>query len=255
MIGFVLVIITYVSFIYIVRNTHNLALLAVSDTQKKQLHQYFSNKFSFYNQLNAADQNRFLYRVIFFQKVNKIQVHKDILHVSKDIDLLVCAAFAQITFGYTDFTISSFSKILIYPDSFYSKLANADVNGLTVGNGFIYLSWNHFLKGYEDADDKVNLALHELAHALYIDRFHYRKDYQWFLWEEEAAPVFNQIKGNDDITFFRSYSKTNMGEFWAVCVECFFEDPSNFNYEFPELYKATARLLNQNMLTNQRFVS
>ena len=168
--------------------------------------------------------------------------------MSEDIDLLVCAAFAQITFGYTDFTISSFSKILIYPDTFYSKLANANVNGLTVGNGFIYLSWNHFLRGYQNREDRINLALHELAHALYIDRFHYKRDFNWFLWEEKASPVFKQINNNDEIDFFRDYAKTNMAEFWAVCVECFFEDPHNFNQEFPELYEATAKVLNLNML-------
>ncbi|HRG59749.1 MAG TPA: zinc-dependent peptidase [Bacteroidia bacterium] len=248
MIGFIVLFIGYFTIVYLVRNTHNLALFVVSNEQKRELHEYFKNKFSFYNQLNVSNQNRFLYRVMVFQKINKIKVHDDIKHVSEDIDLLVCAAFAQITFGYTDFTISSFSKILIYPDSFYSKLANANVNGLTVGNGFIYLSWNHFLRGYQNREDRINLALHELAHALYIDRFHYKRDFNWFLWEEKASPVFKQINNNGEIDFFRDYAKTNMAEFWAVCVECFFEDPNNFNKEFPELYQATAKVLYQNML-------
>lgn len=252
--GFIIFLVGFVIFISFSK-PHKVALLTISNHEKDYFHNYLMGRFIFYTKLSPELQKKFLYRVLIVKKINKIKVHHEIIHQHKDIDLLVSAAFAQITFGYTDFMISSFTKIIIYPDSFYSKLANNHVNGLTIGNGYIFLSWTHFLKGYIDSDDKVNLALHELAHALYMDRFHYKRDRSWMLWEENAHPVYQQICNNDEIKFFRAYAKTNMAEFWAVCVECFFEDPVNFNSEFPELYRATANLLQQDMLYNSRLAS
>jgi Mlc titration factor MtfA (ptsG expression regulator) len=219
-----------------------------SKLEFEQLHRYFLGRFRFYNQLPVKKQRKFINRIHIVRQKNKIKVDEKIVHVYKDIELMVAAAFVQITFGFSNFEIKRFSKIVIYPDSFYSKLAGDHVNGLTVGNGFIYMSWNHFLQGYSDHSDKINLALHELAHALYIDKFHYKGKLDWFNWEEEALPVFKQLKNNDELSFFRDYAKTNMAEFWAVCVECFFEDPANFRKEYPYLYHATARVLKQDLL-------
>ena len=47
--------------------------------------------------------------------------------------------------------------------------------------------------------------------------------------------------------YFRKYALHNINEFWAVCIEYFFEDPVNFELEYIELYEATASLLNQDM--------
>ena len=232
----------------LIKNAHYLVYIFLAKEQRNYLHGYYSSKFNFYAQLSAKKQLKFLYRVSVIKKTNRIKVADRIKHVNDDIELMVSAAFTQITFGFTNYELRRFSKIILYPDSFYSKLAGAQVNGLTVGNGYIYLSWNHFLKGYRDSSDKVNLALHELAHALYIDKFHKEGSMVWYAWEEEASLVFNQISTNNEIDFFRPYAKTNMEEFWAVTVECFFEDPANFKSQFPALYQATAKLLKQDLL-------
>lgn len=71
---------------------------------------------------------------------------------------------------------------------------------------------------------------------------------KWFLWQWKAEQVFEQINKHDEIQYFRNYAKTNMAEFWAVSIECFFEDPANFKKFYPELYRATARVLKQDML-------
>ncbi len=246
---FIFFTVGYFIVLIVKKNAHYKAYFLVPKSQRAFLHEYLSKKFTYYNQLSKKNQLKFIYRVLAIRKSNRIKVDDEIKHVDLDIELMVSAAFAQITFGYTDFTISTFSKIVIYPDSFYSKLIGNHVNGLTVGNGYIYLSWNHFLKGYRTNDDKINLALHELAHALYIDKFHHEGSSNWFDWEEKAIKIFKQINANPEITYFRNYAKTNMAEFWAVSVECFFEDPFNFKQEFPQLYDATAKVLKQDLLT------
>jgi Mlc titration factor MtfA (ptsG expression regulator) len=232
------------------KNAQYSFFISHSEEQRQTLHDYFIKRFSYYKNLSPKKQLKFLYRVEIIKKANRIKIDDDIRHADEDIELMVSAAFTQITFGFTNFEITSFSRIIIYPDSFFSKLIGAHVNGLTIGNGYLFLSWNHFLKGYQTNDDKINLALHELAHALYIDRFHYRRDIKWLLWQKKAEQIFEELQQQDEIKYFREYAKTNMAEFWAVTIECFFEDPVNFKRTYPELYIATARVLKQDLLKN-----
>jgi Mlc titration factor MtfA (ptsG expression regulator) len=49
-------------------------------------------------------------------------------------------------------------------------------------------------------------------------------------------------------TMLDNYAATNYNEFWAVCVETFFEKPGQLNEQMPELYEALSDLLNQNLL-------
>jgi len=240
---------SYLVVVLFYKNAHYLALVLHSKEERDALHQYLTKRFAYYNLLSSKNQLKFIYRMMVIRKTNQIKVDAEISHVNHDIEFMVSAAFTQITFGFTQFELKRFSKIIIYPDSFYSKMVGSHVNGLTVGNGYIHLSWNHFLKGYQNNDDKINLALHELAHALYIDKFHFEGTIKWFTWELEAIKVFEQIKNDSNHNFFRAYAKTNMAEFWAVSIECFFEDPVNFKKQFPILYNATSSLLKQDLLS------
>jgi Mlc titration factor MtfA (ptsG expression regulator) len=210
------------------------------------LHEYLSQNFTYYNGLNTGEQSKFILRLVEILKYEIIHVDDTLKQNNKEITIMISAAYAQITFGFWFPRLVDFSKIIVYPDSFYSKLVGDYVNGLTIGRGYIYLSWSHFLEGYSNCFDKKNLALHELAHAVYIDRFHYHPPIKWLNWLAEGERVFELIRTTDSITFFRDYGKTNMAEFWAVCVECFFEDPTNFNFQFPLLYELTCEVLEQN---------
>ena len=48
--------------------------------------------------------------------------------------------------------------------------------------------------------------------------------------------------------YLRSYAFTNEHEFFAVCVEHFFESPDKFALELPKLFDIMCSLLNQNPL-------
>ena len=63
------------------------------------------------------------------------------------------------------------------------------------------------------------------------------------LWQQEALPVFQNI--NNDNDYLRQYAAANMEEFFAVCMEQFFETPQQFSAEHPKLYRAISLLLNQ----------
>lgn len=217
-----------------------------STEEKEKLHQFYIEKFPYYKLLETKEKKKFLVRVINIRELNQLKISPELSHSKNEVELLICAAFTQITFGYFDYEISSFSKIVVNPSTFYSKLANNQVKGLTIGTGYIFYSWEDFLSGYEDEKDKINLALHELAHALYIDRFHNTENEYWQFWTSQAKKTLNNMEINEP-SIFRSYGKTNINEFWAVTVECFFEDPINLKKQYPNLYHATSLILKQDM--------
>lgn len=115
--------------------------------------------------------------------------------------------------------------------------------------GVIVLSWNRLVKGYAIPDDKINLGLHEMAHALMHTIIHsnnhdagldpYLKNIVRLSREE-----MGKIK-SDKAHFFRKYAGTNIYEFFAIAVEYFFEVPEEFKKELPNLYQYLTLLLKQ----------
>lgn len=225
--------------------------LYISKKEHWYLHRFYTRCFAYYNLLDVKEKRKFLIRIRNIRGRNELQISPEIKNANSDVELLICAAFAQITFGYDDYEIETFTRIIIRPNTFYSKLVNNEVKGLTLGTGYIFYSWEDFLKGYMFENDKINLALHELAHALYIDRFHEAGNDEWELWKDQATRVLELISKSPQLTFFRTYGKSNLHEFWAVSVECFFEDPVNYKQQHPHLYDATVNVLRQDMATRK----
>jgi hypothetical protein len=126
---------------------------------------------------------------------------------------------------------------------------NRHLKGGTTRSGIIMLSWRDFVDGYEHPHNKYNLGLHEMAHALKLDvsqGFDFDKHFADHLeeWERSGYPEFNRIKSGK-VSFLRQYAGENMMEFFAVCVEHFFEAPGEFSQRLPLIYKKLCILLNQ----------
>lgn len=221
--------------------------LFVPAARKRKLHEFYSMTFHFYNLLTEKEKRKFLNRCYYITRGKKIKIGKEILHLKPDIERLMVAAIAQVTFGYRDYELDTFPEIIISRSSFYSRLVKAEVKGLTLGNGRIFYSWEDFLEGYLHQNDKVNLAIHELAHALYIEKFRGTEIEDWLAWQQHATIFLKNKDAHNRDEYFREYGLSNISEFWAVNVECFFEDPANFKARFPHLYQSTARLLKQDM--------
>jgi Mlc titration factor MtfA (ptsG expression regulator) len=120
----------------------------------------------------------------------------------------------------------------------------------------IYLSWDNFMRGISGLTANCNVGLHEMAHALAYVNFitqteedkHFKKE--WMNFSRLARPIFTSMQGeNGTKNLLGDYAATNYHEFWAVAVEVFFESSVQFRHELPELYKAMARLLNQDPLS------
>jgi Mlc titration factor MtfA (ptsG expression regulator) len=213
-----------------------------------ELDELMLKHFAFYHVLSDPD------RLQFRRKLNALLKSKwfkgrDGFEVSNDMMLLVVATMTQISLGIPAFTFPKFDRIVLFPKRFYSEIIQHDLKGLTIfKTGVVLISWPDYQQGYSEPTDKLNLGLHEMAHALFLDYFHFNKTSSLYSnWLKVAKPVLDSMKINQGPQFLRDYAKSNIHEFWAVCVEHFFEAPIQFRDQLPALYSAMCSILNQDM--------
>jgi len=201
----------------------------------------------FYRHLSPLAKVKFLYRCAAFIQRKRF-IGKEELEITEEMKLLISAAAVQLTFGLRDFQLKHFQTIIIYPGVYTSPLTGAAHLGETSLKGVIVLSWQHFLEGYERTNDKINLGLHEMAHALDLSRMVKASDpffHAYYVkWLAVSGDTFNEVNQEEE-HFLRKYSGTNDREFFAVCVEHFFEDPLSFKSHLPHLYRHLTILLRQ----------
>lgn len=220
-----------------------------------QFDEFYVKESIYYQWLDKSQRNRFYQRTLFFKHFKEFK-GLDGLEVTDEIKTKVAAACAQITLGFNEFDIPTVERIFLVSTTFHSPLINKDVNGLMMENGNIFLSWEHFEQGYESMEDRRNLALHELAHALEIEHNFFSSLPALDHWSQLAEAYYEKVQSGELQEYFRSYAGTSPHEFWAVSVEYFFEKPDEFKRCFSSLYQATARVLQQDTASLlQRFQS
>ena len=204
--------------------------------------------FAFYHVLSDLDRLQFRIKLNALLK-SKWFKGRDGFEVSNEMMLLLAATMAQISLGLPAFIFPKFDRIVLFPKRFYSEIIQHDLKGLTIfKTGVVLISWPDYQQGYSEPTDKLNLGLHEMAHALFLDYFHSKHmRIMYSNWLTVAKPVLDTMKINEGPQFLRDYAKSNIHEFWAVCVEHFFEAPIQFKEHLPELYNAMCKVLNQDM--------
>lgn len=216
----------------------------------KDLERYelYLKDFTYYHSLSVSGKRKFITRMVDFMVSKDFQGMHD-LSVSEEMKVLISASATQLLFGLKNHILSHYETIRIFPEEFYSKLMNLYMKGGASVNGTILLSWKDFLEGYEKPVDRYNLGLHELAHALKVDVLHgddFDSRFKDYLndWEEIGKKEFSRMH-NGKTSFLRAYGGSNMQEFFAVCVEHFFEVPLEFKKNLPDIYYHLCILLNQ----------
>jgi MtfA peptidase len=219
-------------------------------------HQQLNTYNQYYRSLSRYRQEKFVQRTVSFmfnKKFNYINIRPE-----EQMPLLISAAAVQITFGLNKYQLNYFKNIFIYKEDYQYGLYNRPFMGHVNDDG-IHLSWNNFLKGYENYNDADNVGIHEMAHALaYVNfmvgdgvdveddfkvRFHH--------FSELTRPIFNSMQAGS-INLLSSYAATNYHEFWAVAVETFFEKPADMKADMPILYYALCTLLNQDPMSTDK---
>jgi Mlc titration factor MtfA (ptsG expression regulator) len=212
--------------------------------------------FSYFNDLPAESKLKFVKRVHQFKASKKF--HLIGLEQNEDIAILVSASAIQVTFGLKNYMMSYFKDIYVLADAYHMDNDEELYIGHVAPDG-IYLSMKHFLYGYSNKTDNINVAVHEMAHALLYNNFfaqygndsHFRLNYEKF--SSSTGPILADVITNRR-SYLRSYAFSNLHEFWAVSVEAFFENPAGLKGNMPELYEALCRVLNQDPTTETKIL-
>lgn len=207
------------------------------------------HNFPYYKRLTNAQRKEFESRMKYFIK-DKDFIPRNMPAVTEEMKVMIGACATQLTFGLKPVKFSHFKKIVVYPTKYFSRYSGRTHNGEVNPNGMIVLSWDSFTKGYSIPYDGYNLGLHEMAHALRLEDAIKNEDYgvindhSLIKWHKVCMREMRKIKKGKK-TFLRRYAVTDPEEFFAVCVEEFFEQPYYFRKELPEVYNALSTLLNQ----------
>lgn len=209
----------------------------------------------YYKKLTYEERKRFEWRAFYFLTTTNVEFRNfkslEIINPNS-IRYLIASVATQMTLFLPEDCFDAFSKIIIYPDKYFSRVTQQFHNGETNPTaGHIILSYPAFRKGFETNVDGINLLMHELAHALWVE--HAILDYQIF--NSDALDHYKKIALREyelmlreENHFLRKYARTNQEEFFAVTVENFFERPAELKNALPSLYQAMAQLLNQDTL-------
>jgi MtfA peptidase len=209
----------------------------------------------YFNQLNESNKQKFLKRVYNFSKSKSFHFHG--LEPQEEITILVSAAAVQVSFGLKHYLLPFFKDIHILADAYDAIDSKEKYIGHVAPTG-IYISWKYFIKGFADYSDGVNVALHEMAHALHHENFiketgidwDFRKDFERL--PAVFGPMVTQVIVQKK-SYLRGYAFTNFQEFWAVSVEYFFENSQGLKDNLPQLYTILCDTLNQDPLRPNEF--
>src|SRR5688572_13859089 len=212
--------------------------------------------FTYFNDLHVTAKWKFVKRTHQFRQKKKF--HFIGLENNDDTAILVSSSAVQVTFGLKNYQMSYFKDIYILADAYHMDNDEELYIGHVAPDG-IYLSWKHFIQGYSNRNDNINVAVHEMSHALLYNNFfaqygidaHFRLNYEKF--SNSTGPILADVITKRR-SYLRSYAFSNLHEFWAVSAEAFFENPKGLKENMPDLYEALCRVLNQDPMTKNKIL-
>ena len=215
-----------------------------------------SSRIQYFNDLPFELKQKFVNRV--HQYIGLKQFHYIGLESKEEIPVLTAASAIQVTFGLKSYLMQHFKNIYILADAYRMDNDEELYVGHVAPEG-IYLSWKHFLFGYSDNTDNINVAVHEMSHALLFNNYfakygvdkNFRANYERF--STTTGPILADVITKRQ-SYLRNYALTNIHEFWAVSVEAFFENPEDLKINMPQLYDALCRVLNQDPITSHKIL-
>tara|TARA_R110000850_G_scaffold41434_1_gene106212 strand:- start:113404 stop:114198 length:795 start_codon:yes stop_codon:yes gene_type:complete len=206
-------------------------------------------EFVFYKKLSPRLKKYFEHRVATFIDTYPFY-GKEGLEITDQVKILIASTAIMLTFGMRTYLFTIIDKIVVYPDIYYSKINDNHHKGeFNPRMKAIVFSWKHFIEGYEISNDNLNLGLHEFSHVLHFQGM-LNADTSATIFSVTYQEIMDQIKRPlnykrlIESNYFRIYAYTNEFEFIAVILEHFFETPTEFKSEFPELYEKVRSMIN-----------
>jgi len=212
-------------------------------------HVILSHYNDYYNNLSKPLKKVFRQRVFISSKFLTFRP-VEFTHVTLEMKVLITSALVQITFGLSRFVLRRFQTIFVVPNTYAFAQFPALLGHVDHNANVIALSWPSVKEGFVIPDDAMNVALHELTHALegedessfVFDNFFKAINLENF--KEMGVQEIFKIRAQKH-KYFRDYAGQNLDELFAVCMECFFEQPNEFKTKVPQVYKLMVKLLKQ----------
>lgn len=213
----------------------------------------------YFNALGEERKQRFRQLVaIFLDEVRITGIRTDVDETTR---VLVAASAIIPIFNFDHWEYSRLGEVLIYPGSF-DKNYQTDLEGQCDGqcntlgmvgdgplSGAMILSKPALIAGFDIANDKQNVGIHEFAHL--VDKADGYFDgippgvpadlaQEWIQWvaKELADPP-------KSLSHIKDYAYTNEVEYFAVLMEYFFEAPEILQRKNPQLYEMLEKIIRQ----------
>ena len=229
-----------------------LRLLFASRTARrnKWLEEYadvLNSQFGYYQKLTAGDELRFV------GGVHRFRRSKTFRHIGmeplRETEVLFSASAIQLTFGLEKYGFSFFDDVYIMKGAYTYGFNTTPWAGHVNRKG-IHVSWNHFKLGYAVNNDRYNVGLHEMAHALeyefsmgeYADDEILQTQFAVVMRQVEKVIYYEQEKRS---SIYSPEGIINNHECWAESIELFFENPVELFSHYTDLYIEIKKLLNQ----------
>ncbi len=206
--------------------------------------------FVIYDRLPDAYRKRCNERIVWFRSKKRFVFYGEVAK-TEELRLILSATAAFMLLGLSNYRMHrSLFRVIVYPSSYYSKINRRyHLGEYNPKFKTLVLSADKIWEGFEIPDDNKNLAIHEFAHALSFEMLKKGS------WEARRFRVgLRKIRGLFEkqsfrqklvsTQYFREYGLTNLHEFFSVAVENYFETPSKFHHDFPELFDVIQRMLN-----------
>lgn len=217
-------------------------------TKKEQ--DFLARNFIMYGRLPEAYRKKCNERIVWFRSKKSFLFYGAVAK-TEELRLILSATAAFMLLGLKHYKMHrSLYRVIVYPSQYYSKVNRRyHLGEYNPKFRTLVLSADTIWEGFEIPDDNKNLAVHEFAHALSFEML--RKG----SWEARRFRVgLRKIRGLFEkqsfrqklvaTQYFREYGMTNLQEFFSVAVENYFETPSIFHQDFPELFDVIQRMLN-----------
>jgi len=212
-------------------------------------------KVTFYRGLNEEKRLRFESDIKNF--LQEIRITGIQVEITLEDRLLVASSAVIPLFGFPRWNYTHLDEVLLYPSSFDRDFTIGSKKEIITGmvgtgamEGKMILSKPSLHTGFDIANDKRNVGIHEFVHLFdkedgIIDGIppDYEDKAYSLPWIDFIRTKTEQIvSSQSDI---HGYATTNRQEFFAVASEYFFERPHLLKKKHPLLYKELSEIFNQ----------
>jgi MtfA peptidase len=180
------------------------------------------------------------------------------LEMTDEIRVTVAAQACLLTLGLEGEKYPDVTTILVYPSSYLARETRVRPGGVVHqyrsrrlgeawSHGPVVLSWADALAGGRGDPEGRNVVFHEFAHKLDmrtgatngVPRL--GNDALYREWEEVMSAEYADLVSRShsgEPSLLDTYGATHGAEFFACCVECFFERPAEMREQHSRLYRA-----------------